>query len=843
MTSRACAHNKTSQKRCLEDVADEGPVGPLVDELPPQAAKRVRLEDIADEGPYEIDNGSFSVGQLVDELRPLSPLPGDVDFNEVLRTLTDGSLHNGVSPEHHLQPGKLGLGGGGSVDTRTNGDVADGAPLTVGAASLHNADSAGASASVGDGFLASPRVHDTGRKSVVSVGTHTNCDSSPGTVSQADTAIHEAQVGDGPLLPVEQHQGSSLAQLEIIGALLQDGNDVDDAILQLFADLSDSAEKYGTSTFVDMVKSLSQTLKDGPTSLCNVLISILSILFCLVPCATKDCNLFAQKGGKHCMKCANEQGDDEVEDASVKRSDISPTEGLQGDDEVEDTTAEWSDNPPSVGVTEQQVENVCRSVAWENCMDRPCDSPKKKGDQCFNRTISVRDELPSHQSNIRSMILSHRRGFQLHLIPLVVYIIMLSLGYERKKYRPLRELIVKMVLEEQLPQKNSFYFCKLPKVQALKKEHEWEIKQADLLKHVSLVVRAASLVLDLFAYAESFSMLELLANIFLLDGQLLQNNEKLVFLLASLSFAMQYNSNTLVEIVKSHHVESAGGGRVTYKPRTLRLLVSGDLNRSLIRCLGLFGFYPLANSGSDLIQKSNSRFQPFLRAVLGGRRSAMLYLDSLRKSGCPIALDILVDATVNNDGEVMALPLFLLAYGTILKNLPTDQKASLLPRKLSMQGGSKSSYCTFPQVNDGMYSARDVTFRDCSLQSSCEPIGSETKLDMRMLQTFQQTNQPRTLGLKPLIDDLSKMHCKAFSLDFSQCGRLCRSVENLALEIAANPREFAKSSHLLYVTTQLQEFAVKVTSSDMSEEELEQSCILITSLLGNKMEAIEGRTG
>ena len=262
MTSRACAHNKTSQKRCLEDVADEGPVGPLVDELPPQAAKRVRLEDIADEGPYEIDNGSFSVGPLLDELSPLSrPLPGDEDFNEVLRTLSDGSLHNGVSPGH---------------------------PLTDGAASLHNADSAGAS--VGDGFLASPGVHDTGRGSVVSDGTHTNCDStSPCTVSPADTAIYEAQVGDGPLLPVEQHQGSSLAQLEIIGALLQDGNDVDDAILQLFADLSDSAEKYGTSTFVDMVKSLSQTLKDGPTSLCNVLISILSILFCLVPCATKDC--------------------------------------------------------------------------------------------------------------------------------------------------------------------------------------------------------------------------------------------------------------------------------------------------------------------------------------------------------------------------------------------------------------------------------------------------------------------------------------------------------------------------------------------------------------------------
>ena len=66
------------------------------------------------------------------------------------------------------------------------------------------------------------------------------------------------------------------------------------------------------------------------------------------------------------MRCANEQGDDEVEDASVKRSDISPTEGIQGDDEVEDTTAEWSDNPPSVGVTEQEVEAMTDSLDVED---------------------------------------------------------------------------------------------------------------------------------------------------------------------------------------------------------------------------------------------------------------------------------------------------------------------------------------------------------------------------------------------------------------------------------------------------------------------------------------------
>ncbi len=308
-------------------------------------------------------------------------------------------------------------------------------------------------------------------------------------------------------------------------------------------------------------------------SLGNFLPHIIRSVYNLQMCETPSCNLHCYDDKKYCTKC------EECGEGSLS---IRPAL------DVEDIAAHPTDDN-ATGVSEEDAKAVMNSNLYEWLFENPCESPRK-GVTAYSNSRAVRNQLGNGILHLgfSNMILSWQRSFQLHLIPPIVYVLMRAFGYEGKQHAPLRELICNMVLHEKLPFGNSFFFTRIEKLIEIVREMEGRVidTKKEVHEHVSVIIWASLFLLELLAYGESYSILDLLANNFVLDAKFLWKDDKeLAYLFASMGYAIEYNARLLVDDFKRHTITKRSGkvvhmiGRCTIPDRTIRRMLLGPLNR------------------------------------------------------------------------------------------------------------------------------------------------------------------------------------------------------------------------------------------------------------------------
>ena len=535
-------------------------------------------------------------------------------------------------------------------------------------------------------------------------------------------------------------------------------------------------------------------------SLGNFLTHFITKTCNLQECENPSCNLYCYADDLHCKKC-KECGYGLVLNRPPSTPDIEPT-----DDNV-------------TGVSEDDAKVVMESNAYKQLIKTPSKSPRK-GLTAHSNSTAVRNQLGNGISPLGStkMLLSWQRSFQLHLIPPFVFVLMSAFGYEKNLHQPLRELICSMILSEQLPSGSSFFFTRLLKLTDIVKENEWDIDMKEVHKHVSVIIWATLFLLDLLAYGESYSMLDMLANIFILDAERLGRDDKeLAFLFASLGYATEYNLRLLVDHFKNHSVTKRNGkvvhkiGRCTTPVGKIRRLLLGPLFKSLIESMGLVGLFPEPPvDTSTLLSQSNPRLKPFFVACFGGgdtRTRVVSYLEAMLGNCAPS--DDVSDVVIDDSKErVRVLPFFLLAYSCHLNNTVLKSNVGAFSVSLLGKGGSRGDYDSMPEFvsrSDGS-TIDHASFDNFSFS---ETTAYETNLPKLLLCAFKSCYSGM-LGLDALFVSLGAQKLRPFSFDFSRAGNDCRALESLILKVTSRPMEYINHDGFKQVVKKLQEYLAEL---------------------------------
>jgi hypothetical protein len=256
------------------------------------------------------------------------------------------------------------------------------------------------------------------------------------------------------------------------------------------------------------VRSLKEDVENR-VSLCNFFPHLITSLYNLPVCDNPICNLHCNVGQIYCMKCK------ECGQLAAVEADKEVRQELErGLEDVEDIGAHSTDDV-ATGVSSEHAKAVMESDNYKQLLRNPCKSPRN-GASAYSNSTAVRNQLGNgiFPLGFRSFVLSSQRSFQLHLIPPIVHVLLHAFGYKKKDHAPLRELICAMILNGKLPLGNRFFFTRVESVIEILKESDWDIASKTLHEHTSIVIWATLSLLDLLAYGETYSMLDLLSNIF-----------------------------------------------------------------------------------------------------------------------------------------------------------------------------------------------------------------------------------------------------------------------------------------------------------------------------------------
>ena len=575
------------------------------------------------------------------------------------------------------------------------------------------------------------------------------------------------------------------------------GEFVDEEIMKFLAE----------ETTVPRILALEERIKER-VSLNSCLASFLREIFGLAVCKKECCNFFCPKGKDVCRNCAQS----------------APNAGdVVSDDEEEESEGTI--------LSDDEVARLMDLDEYEQLLEKPCKSPLKSRHP-FARSKAVQNKMPacSTSSNVNSITKSSQRAFQLHLIPVVVYIMMRSLGYERESHASLRAELCNIVMNETLPRNNKFLFCKRTWTCKLQNDlgydnHEVS-KLVTIVKDASLITRATVFFLDLLATAEAYHKIDVVANIFLADESCFKMSDaELVHQYASFSYVAELASKMLcaefkrsaVSVNKNSGEVQAIRGRIDVPDRTLRKYLLGPIMRSLLEGLPFVGFFPeliigrselsRAKEFADCIDADRDNIEPlvttYLESMLGNLASAS---------------DVL-EAVVGDGGVLRVLPFWLVAYACHLSRTAFRNNGSVFDAILV--GRSGQSEVQLLSVDDGKPIAKP-TFGNFSLKQSLE---CETDLTKMMLYCFKRRNVSDLFGLSSTQKRCYGEMIQPFSLNFMKEveNDTCQA-EGLLMKFAANPsayignQRFVRSMKSMKILMELVDTAAKDGDTKPSAE-------------------------
>ena len=545
-----------------------------------------------------------------------------------------------------------------------------------------------------------------------------------------------------------------------------------------------------------------------------------------------NCHLFCQPGKNICRKCL---------DSSSGEGNIEDSENEEARAVSEDASA-ISEGASTI--SPEIVQKMVNSDVYCDLLERPCSSPKKKGKgNSFVGFDAVMEAWPKLTFNFNNLTQSSAgRDLQLPSIPVVVHVMMKALKYKTKDDAPLRELICSMILSDKVPRQSRFFFSdKVMKKRLKLIGYDRDDDLQKIIMDVSLVMRASMFVLDLFAYAEAFDMLDVVANFFLTDkGCIGSEDAELVHQFASLGYSIEFLTKTLARAFEDCSVSKKGLLiRCTVSDTSVKKCMAGPIMKSFLECLPLVGLYPELGNGSELphVQEFSACLHSALSLSLiedkqKRKEVVSYYLDSML--GNRASTSDVIDAMLSN-GRVRVLPLFFVAFSchlskTALKSSCSAFDVALLGGKAKKEVQSSGGVRLVERTNGELI--EDPSFEHFRLKQSME---YETDLSKVLLHCFKMSDMA-SLFRPPQRERKINFDIRPFSLNFNEAENVTRDVEAMMMKVASNPDLYTSNRRFTETLMKLSVFAAQVISSsgvDAVTTAEDTACMVANSQLSN----------
>ncbi len=520
-----------------------------------------------------------------------------------------------------------------------------------------------------------------------------------------------------------------------------------------------------------------------------------------------NCNLLScQRGQDVCRKC--------LVGGTTRRKET-PVE----DSENEAGVAVSPDDAYTT-ISPESAQRMVNSNAYLDFLEMPYELPMDgNGKASFSRFDVVHKLWPKLSFNF-SNITQCDRYLQLPYIPVIVHIMMRALEYETEDDVPLRELICSMILSEKLPKQSKFYFShrmwinKLGSIQYERDSDNFE----KIIIDATLILRSSLFLLDLFAYAEAFDMLDVVANLFVTDESYFGHEDaELVHHFASLGYAVDFLAKSLATAFEDSSVSLKGIRiRCTVSDALIKKCMAGLIMKSLLECLPLVGLYPEQGNGRefshvheffaclnssalrlDLVDDRKEKkklarrlISPYLGSMLGDHACAGDVIDAMLTS---------------DDCGVRALPLLLVAFSchlskTALRSCSAFEVALLGGKKKEQ---SSSGIRLVERKNHDLI--MEPSFEHFRLKQSME---YETDLSKVLLHCFKMSKCSR-----PQMERKIEFVLSPFSLNFNEAEDITREVEALMMKVSSNPAAYISNGRFTATFKKLSKFTAQVISS------------------------------
>lgn len=543
-----------------------------------------------------------------------------------------------------------------------------------------------------------------------------------------------------------------------------------------------------------------------------------------------NCHLFCQPGKNICRKCLDSSSGGE------RNSEDSENEEARAVCEDASAISEGAST-----ISPEIVQKMVNSDVYRGLLKMPCSSPKKKGKgNSFVGFDAVKEAWPKLTFNFNNLTQSSAgRDLQLPSIPVVVYIMMKAMKYKTKDDAPLRELICSMILSDKVPRQSRFFFSDKVMKKRLK-SIGYDDRDDDFIMNVSLVLRASMFVLDLFAYAEAFDMLDVVANFFLTDKECIGSEDaELVHQFASLGYSIEFLTKTLARAFEDCSVSKKGLLiRCTVSDTSVKRCMAGPIMKSFLECLPLVGLYPELGNGSELphVQEFSACLHSALSLSLiedkqKRKEVVSYYLDSML--GNRASTSDVIDAMLSN-GRVRVLPLFFVAFSCHLSK--TALKSSCSAFDVALLGGKarkvQSSGCVRLVERTNGELIEDPSFEHFRLKQSME---YETDLSKVLLHCFKMSDMA-SLFRPPQRERKINFDIRPFSLNFNEAEDVTREVEAMMMKVASNPDLYTSNRRFTETLMKLSVFAAQVISFsgvDAVPTAEDTACMVANSRLSN----------
>ena len=494
-------------------------------------------------------------------------------------------------------------------------------------------------------------------------------------------------------------------------------------------------------------------------------------------CTSVECNLCCEAPGEiYCRDC-------KFKSAAAYVPSNNNAEGINDDD---------------AGLAEGN-RGVTESVEYAALMSKPCHSPaSRRNGNTYERFFAV-DNLGDFNSNFQNIVCSKGRDHQISSIPLIVYVMMLALGFEKTE-KELREVICGMILEEKVPKYNNFIFNRLEKLGPMS-------RNKDALKRVSVVVWASMFALDLLAYAESSNEVDKLANVCFLDEKLVEmNNAEVVRLFASLGYSIDLCSRVFEHDMMQRTVMVSCSRYLTklsnYSgPSKVRTAFKCSLVMSVLNGGISVGFTPELGGDAQYLSKLNPFMEDFCEVVRSGSEESLRhYLDLM--IGSLVQPDQAVEVVYCEENKtVLVMPLFILAYLAHLKRTVLKCDTAFECRLL---GASND----LNVVNASGEAIKQPSFANFQLKPSVEYA---TDLVKMLVSTFSQRPLSCILG-----SGISG-ETGTFSFNFTPLEGDTVYLGSLVAKIAKSPQQYMNDPRFNYVVRKFHHLFAEVLSVSNKE--------------------------
>ena len=443
--------------------------------------------------------------------------------------------------------------------------------------------------------------------------------------------------------------------------------------------------------------------------------------------------------------------------------------------------------------------SVIKSGEYAALMSKPCHSPaSRRNGNTYERFFAV-DNLGDFNSNFQNIVGSKGRDHQISSIPLIVYVMMLALGFEKSEVE-LREAICGMILEETVPKYNNFIFNRLQRLGPMS-------RNKNLLKRVSVVVWASLFALDLLAYTESSNEVDKLANVCFFDEKLVEmNNADVVHLFASMGYSIDLCSRVFEHDMMQHAV-MVSSSRFLKKlsnysgPTKVRTAIKWSLVLSVLNGGISVGFSPELGGDAQYLSKPNPWLEDFYEVACSGSKERLRhYLDLM--IGSLVQPEQAVEVVYCEEKKtILMMPLFILAYLGHLKRTALKCDTAFECRLLGATNDLNV-------VNASGEAIKQPSFANFRLKPSAEYA---TDLVKMLVSTFSQRPLSSILG-----SGISG-ETGTFSFNFTPLEEDTLYLGSLVAKITKSPQQYMDDPRFSYVVRKFYHLFAEVISVSNKE--------------------------